>query len=157
MLLTYFTFLVSIACSRVQADCKTTPSDARWPSYDACRALNASIDGALVRTVPAGSGCYTNGSFDSAIPCMVAEDGWNTTDFHAELPESVDFPLFANYTCVPPNQTGYVNGSGCTIGALPAYVVNSTDGRAIALAMHWAAERNLRIVVKGTGHEYNGR
>jgi hypothetical protein len=145
------------ACHRAHANCKVTPSDPDWPSYRDWRALNASIGGALIRTIPAGSACYPGNPFGSPIPCNVTENGWRSTDFHAELPESVDFPLFANYTCVPPTQIGYTNGSTCSIGALPTYVVNSTEGHDIAKAMGWAAKRNLRIVVKGTGHEYNGR
>lgn len=46
---------------------------------------------------------------------------------------------------------------GCTIGGLPQYIVNATEEVDVAFAMKWAAERNIRIVVKGTGHDLNGR
>lgn len=146
-----------ISNSLASARCKTTPSDANWPSPQDWQALNVSIGGALIKTSPPGSACYPGNPFDSHTPCNVTQENWTSYDFHAERPESVDYPLFANNTCIPPGQTGYVNGSACTIGALPAYVVNATDGHSVALAMGWAAERNIRIVVKGTGHEYNGR
>jgi len=158
MYLSRITLATLFAYHSVHANhCKTTPSDVNWPSYDDWQALNASIGGALIRTAPAASACYPGNPFGSPIPCNVTETGWTTTDFHADLPESVDFPLFANYTCVPPKQVGYKNGSTCSIGAFPTYVVNSTEGYDIAKAMGWAAQRNIRIVVKGTGHEYNGR
>ena len=152
--LAIFTLINSKTAS---GQCKTTPLDANWPSREEWHALNASIDGTLIRTAPAASACYLGNPFDSDIPCNVTETGWTSTDFHAELPASIDFPLFANNSCVPPGQQGYVNGSDCTLGALPTYVVNATNGHAIAFAMQWAAKRNIRIVVKGTGHEYNGR
>jgi FAD/FMN-containing dehydrogenase len=51
----------------------------------------------------------------------------------------------------------YSKKQGCTIGALPQYIVNATEAADVALAMKWAADRNIRIVVKGTGHDLNGR
>lgn len=43
------------------------------------------------------------------------------------------------------------------MGGYPQFVVNTTSAEDIAYSMKWAAERNIRIVVKGTGHELNGR
>jgi len=40
---------------------------------------------------------------------------------------------------------------------LPQYIVNATEEVDVAAAMKWAVERNVRIVVKGTGHDLNGR
>jgi len=40
---------------------------------------------------------------------------------------------------------------------LPQYIVNATEEGDVAAAMKWAVERNVRIVVKGTGHDLNGR
>jgi FAD/FMN-containing dehydrogenase len=51
----------------------------------------------------------------------------------------------------------YSKAQGCKIGALPQYIVNTTQEADVAVAMKWAADRNIRIVVKGTGHDLNGR
>jgi FAD/FMN-containing dehydrogenase len=40
---------------------------------------------------------------------------------------------------------------------LPRYIVNATRLEHISEAMKWASQRNIRIVVKGTGHDLNGR
>jgi FAD/FMN-containing dehydrogenase len=52
---------------------------------------------------------------------------------------------------------GYVEARGCRIGALPVYIVNAKNEAQIGIAMKWADDRNIRVVVKGTGHDLNGR
>jgi FAD/FMN-containing dehydrogenase len=46
---------------------------------------------------------------------------------------------------------------GCSPGAYPAYVVNATTATQISHAVRWADKRNIRLVVKGTGHSHSGR
>lgn len=137
--------------------CKTTPFDAEWPSIEEWSALNTSISGALLKTSPVASSCYNGNPFNSTTPCEDVEENWVQAPFHAELPESIDNPLYANNSCLPPGATGYTEQKGCDVGALPQYIVNATSEAQVAAAMVWAAERNIRIVVKGTGHDMNGR
>ncbi|KAL3439967.1 hypothetical protein BJX65DRAFT_315257 [Aspergillus insuetus] len=54
-------------------------------------------------------------------------------------------------------QLQYVAGRGCSIGGMPQYIVNATSEEQIATALKSAADRNIRAVVKGTGHDLNGR
>lgn len=72
-------------------------------------------------------------------------------------PESVGATLFANNSCLPPTADGFLLSQGCRLGGLPSYIVNATTDEQIATAMKWAASRNIRIVVKGTGHDLSGR
>lgn len=46
---------------------------------------------------------------------------------------------------------------GCSVGAYPAYVVNATTSYRVAKALIWAGKKNIRVVVKATGHSYTGR
>lgn len=41
-----------------QADCKCFPGDACWPSQDEWSALNTTVSGRLITTVPLGSPCH---------------------------------------------------------------------------------------------------
>ncbi|PVH73996.1 FAD-binding domain-containing protein [Cadophora sp. DSE1049] len=137
--------------------CKTTPSDPTWPSHQEWSSLNASIGGALIKTVPVASSCYSNNPFNSTAACDEVQAGWSTPTFHAALPESIDYSLYANNSCLPPGTSGYTEQKGCSAGALSMYIVNATAAEQIATAMSWASSRNIRIVVKGTGHDMNGR
>ncbi|EKG19803.1 FAD linked oxidase [Macrophomina phaseolina MS6] len=139
------------------ASCKTTPHDAAWPTNEEWAELNKTIDGTLLRTVPAASSCWPGNPFDSPISCDVVKGNWTSGVFHAALPESIDYPLYANNSCLPPGASGYDESKGCDLGGLPEYIVNATTEQHVATAMKWASQRNIRITVKGTGHDMNGR
>jgi hypothetical protein len=119
--------------------------------------LNGSIGGTLLKTSPVASSCYSGNPFNSTTECSEVEDDWTLSTFHAAHPESIDYPIYANNSCLPPGATGYTEQKGCEVGALPQYIVNATTAEQIAIAMAWASTRNIRIVVKGTGHDMNGR
>ncbi|POS73269.1 hypothetical protein DHEL01_v208343 [Diaporthe helianthi] len=137
--------------------CKSTPSDASWPSTAEWTSLNASIDGRLLRTVPAASSCWPGNPFGSTIDCQNVRDGWRNGTWHSMQPESVDYPVWANNSCVPDEASGYSADRGCTIGGLAQYIVNATTEEHIATALKWASEHNIRVTVKGTGHDLNAR
>jgi len=48
------------------SSCKTFPGDADWPSEQRWAAFNASLGGALIKTVPLGLPCYQGPSYDKA-------------------------------------------------------------------------------------------
>ncbi|KAJ5872905.1 uncharacterized protein N7529_005258 [Penicillium soppii] len=145
------------ATSFASLDCKISPADFSWPSYDEWGALNRSIGGVLIKTAPVASSCYPGNPFNSPQNCTDLQNKWSYAAFHASLPESIDFPIWTNNSCLPDGVTGYTEGKGCSIGGLPQYVVNATTENHVATAMKWASRRNIRIVVKGTGHDLSGR
>lgn len=145
------------ATSFASPDCKISPADSAWPSYDEWGALNHSIGGVLIKTAPVASSCYSGNPFGSPQNCTDVQSKWSYAAFHASVPESIDFPIYTNNSCVPDGATGYTEGKGCSIGGLPQYIVNATTEHHIAMAMRWASQRNIRIVVKGTGHDLSGR
>lgn len=59
----------------------------------------------------------------------------------------------SGFSCPP---TLYPN-STCTQGGWPAYVVNATSTRHIQLAVNFARNNNIRLVIKNTGHDFNGK
>ncbi|KXG54331.1 FAD-binding, type 2 [Penicillium griseofulvum] len=146
--------LVVVAAS---GSCKTSPDDSSWPSANEWQALNQSIQGTLIKTAPAASSCYPGNPFGSSENCTVVKNHWTYASYHSSWPESVDYPIYANNSCLPQGATGYTKDRGCEIGGLPRYIVNATTEMQIATAMKWASHRNIRVVVKGTGHDLNGR
>lgn len=137
--------------------CKSAPVDFDWPQTWEWKALNHTLGGALLQTRPVASACYPGNPFNSTLSCSEVEDRWNSTYFHATLPESVDASIWTNNSCVPPGIEGHIEGNPCTLGAYPAYIVNATSDQIISYAMRWASRRNIRIIVKGTGHDLDGR
>jgi hypothetical protein len=133
--------------------CKSTPLDSDWPQASEWMALNRTLGGALLQTRPVASACYASNPFNSTLSCSEVENQWNSTYFHATLPESVDASIWTNNSCVPPGADGHVEGSPCTLGAYPAYIVNGTSNEIISKAMSWASRRNIRITGYGCVYE----
>ncbi|KAL4759434.1 putative isoamyl alcohol oxidase [Aspergillus foveolatus] len=146
----------ALAASRNGA-CKLTPNDAAWPTDEEWNALNATINGTLIRTTPAASSCYPGNPFNAPTNCTDVTTHWSYAAYHAAWPESIDYSIFTNHSCLPPGVDGYVEARGCRIGALPVYIVNAKNEAQIGIAMKWADDRNIRVVIKGTGHDMNGR
>ncbi|CEJ54888.1 hypothetical protein PMG11_01176 [Penicillium brasilianum] len=157
-LLHSFLFLLGFFSSvSAQNSCKSTPQDFNWPASSEWKALNQSINGGLIRTSPAASSCYAGNPFNAHTNCSDVTQHWSYAAHHAEWPESVDYSVWTNNSCLPPGVSGYMKGRGCSIGALPQYIVNATTEPQVATAMKWATDRNIRIVIKGTGHDLSGR
>lgn len=141
-----------------------TPDSSCWPSDSEWAALNTTLSGSLIRGVPPGSVCYSDQpNYDEAL-CQVAISSWSDSTYHAQNPISIDYPLWANNSCNPifPNGTSFDGDSdagarGCSIGYYPVYAVSATKPEQISTALTWAAKRNIRVVVKSTGHNYPGR
>lgn len=150
------TLFLAVTASTSPA-CKVTPYDAEWPSHADWAFLNSSIDNRLLSTVPVASSCWNGNPFDSSVACSTIQSNWTNASWQSQFPESIDYPIFANNSCLPPNAPGYVAERGCLIGGMPQYIVNATTEAQIATALQWAAARNIRVVVKGTGHDLNGR
>jgi FAD/FMN-containing dehydrogenase len=63
-------------------------------------------------------------------------------------------PLFYGATCQPQNAA---TGGKCELGGLPPYSVNVTNVAQIQLAVNFARNLNLRLVVHNTGHDFLGK
>ncbi|CAG8903246.1 unnamed protein product [Penicillium egyptiacum] len=153
----YLLALAALPATCVTQHCKASPGDSTWPSINEWNSLNQSIHGTLIRTAPAASPCYPGNPFGAPGNCPTVKDHWSYAAYHAMWPESVDYSIYANNSCVPPGVDGYSTDKGCSIGGLPQYIVNATTEQHIATAMKWASDRNIRITVKGTGHDLGGR
>ncbi|KAJ5627619.1 FAD linked oxidaseN-terminal [Penicillium lividum] len=79
---------------------------------------------------------------------------WLDSDLHMNDPTSIILPLYEGRTCLP---SPYNYTATCKQGAYPAYVVNVSTVAQILLAVNFARNLNLRLVVKNTGHDFNGK
>ncbi|ORY59448.1 uncharacterized protein BCR38DRAFT_351380 [Pseudomassariella vexata] len=133
--------------------CKTYPGDASWPNNMTWGMLDLLTGGALIKTVPIASPCYNNwGNYDAAR-CKYVTDKFSNVSLHLADPSSVMFPLWEGTTCMP---TADMTES-CTLGGYPSYIVNVTKVAQMQLAVNFARNQNLRLVIKNTGHDFLGR
>src|SRR4051812_16733677 len=116
---------ILLVCAALgESVCKNHPFDPSWPTPFDWNALNQSTNGALIKTNPVASSCYTESFFSSQISCQNVQDNWHFSTFHANQPESIGYPYWANNSCVSPNDYAYKSGHVCNIGGLPIYILN---------------------------------
>lgn len=140
------------------------PADPCWPIQSDWTELNTTLSGTLIRNNPPASVCYPTEPNYNEEACEVIRARWFDSTFHASDPVSVDYPIWTKNSCNPiyPNGTSVTGDPdagerGCNADTYPAYVVNATQTSQIASALKWATQKNIRVVVKATGHSYTGR
>ncbi|KAL7621380.1 hypothetical protein AAE478_008702 [Parahypoxylon ruwenzoriense] len=131
--------------------CKTAPGSPEWPSEETWARFNQSVGGRLLRPTPPGAVCHTRLPVYDADQCAAVAAGWTTYDFHQNDPISSMWQQYNNDTCLPNPDTP------CSPDGYPASVVNATSASDIKLSLEFARTHNIRVIVKSTGHDYQGR
>ncbi|KZP23529.1 FAD-binding domain-containing protein [Athelia psychrophila] len=134
-----------------------------FPSLSTLAAFNVSTGGKLYSEVPIGAPCYSTSSSYNQTACDEVTSNYHTVqwriDSFSRFVASPAAPHFhktcgvADSCLVPP-----VNSSAiCGQGSVPLYSVHATTSSDVQKYVQFATEFNLRIVVKNTGHDYQGR
>ncbi|KAF1350566.1 hypothetical protein EJ07DRAFT_169102 [Lizonia empirigonia] len=124
--------------------CKTMPSDALYPSQLVWAVTDLLLGGALKPIVPIGSPCYPKSEYNNYDAESYEDNG------------ALMNPLYYGMTCQIPAFGNAANGT-CTQGGYSVYSVEIKNVAQIQLAVNFARSLNLRLVVRNTGHDYNGR
>ncbi|KAI1154079.1 FAD-binding domain-containing protein [Nemania diffusa] len=134
------------------AACKAFPGTAAWPSEESWVKFNTSTGGKLIKPgPPPGAVCHPREPTFRPYQCAIITAAWGTYDFHQSSPVSNMWQQFNNDTClVGPN-------TPCSGAGYPAYVVNATTAMDVKLSLDFARKHNVRVVVKSTGHDFQGR
>ncbi|KAK2688362.1 hypothetical protein QWA68_012401 [Fusarium oxysporum] len=152
-----------VTAALAEDQCRCTIHDSCWPSAKAWNSLNSTVDGHLIRYIPPGAFCYKSHPSYNREACDEVIEEWPESKFHSSDPASLHTE-WANAGCTPVYENGTsiygdheAGKRGCSRGALPAYVVNATTTDHVVAALAFAAEHNIRLVIKNTGHAGNGR
>ncbi|KAL2204475.1 FAD-binding domain-containing protein [Sarocladium strictum] len=132
-------------------DCRCLPQDACWPSIQEWQDFNATVDGRLVATTPIGSPCH-DPHYDEAA-CKKLQDEWLLPQTHLPSSSSLMQPYFANQSCDPFTD----QSTPCQLGNYVVYSVDVAEPKHVAKALKFAKEKNIRPVVRSTGHDFLGR
>lgn len=123
--------------------CKFFPSSASWPLPSTWTALNTSLSGALLAPSPPASVCYNS---NNTAACTFLLFNASTSRVYLDDPLTV-------LTSWPQGDTCYAianppAGVTCTQGGFPSFVVNVTTVKQIQMAVNFARNRNIRLVIK---------
>ncbi|KAH6888514.1 hypothetical protein B0T10DRAFT_441523 [Thelonectria olida] len=142
---------VVVSAAQPKANCKCFPGDACWPSRKEWAHLNSTVGGRLIATVPLGAACHD--PVYNAAECAALQDQWQAPTIHMQSSSSVMAPLFANQSCDPFQP----RGTSCALGNYVRYAVNASRTSDIIAAVKFAEQKNIRFVIRNTGHDYLGR
>lgn len=128
-------------------ECRYLPGDPEYPSLDKWAELNCTVGGRLIATVPIGTPCH-DPNYDEAA-CQAVRDGWTWPSLHDKSSSSVMMAFWANESCDPftPREMP------CELGNYVSYSINVSSATDVAAGIGFARERNVRLVVRNTGHE----
>ncbi|KAL2881482.1 hypothetical protein SGCOL_003048 [Colletotrichum sp. CLE4] len=146
----------SCKCAVSDGDLKQAPNDACWPSTSDWQQFNTTLSGKLIATKPVAISCHPGPDYDATLCASIMVD-WYKGEWMSSHPVGLDYPL--NITCPPvqsPSNSTATAGA-CTLGTNPVYAVNVTETDDIVAALKFAEEKNLRVVIKSTGHDVLGR
>ncbi|KAI8626126.1 FAD binding domain-containing protein [Xylariaceae sp. FL1651] len=140
--------------------CRNIPGDAAWPSPREWSALNKTVSGRLIATIPRAAPCHSNlfGSTQrnplfNTDECDSLRDDWFNPLTHLNYPSSPMAYQFSNNSCNP-----FLDPSvACTIGYLVAYTIDARSAADIQAAIQFVQQHNIRLVIRNTGHDYLGK
>ncbi|KAJ5114792.1 hypothetical protein NUU61_000551 [Penicillium alfredii] len=133
--------------------CKVFPGDLSWPLPIVWSIFDDLLGGALIRTVPLAASCYSSRPEYNQHKCESISSQWTDSHIHAADPASVMWPLFEGRSCLPTTNPS----ESCSLGGYSSYTVNVSNVAQIQLAVNFARNAGIRLVVKNTGHDFNGK
>ncbi|KAK7932726.1 FAD binding domain-containing protein [Apiospora marii] len=143
---------VSTDAAPAAAPCRCFPGDACWPDEKAWAELNSTVDGRLIATVPLASVCHGTNTY-SEKGCADLRAAWPNPDTHIDSTSSVMAPFYANESCSPFS----AREAPCVVGAYVQYAVDATHPSHYQKTLAFAAEHNIRLVVRNTAHDWLGK
>ncbi|GKT97386.1 FAD binding domain-containing protein [Colletotrichum tofieldiae] len=133
------------------ASCRCLPGDDCWPSTSSWDALNSTVGGKLIATVPIGSVCH-DPNYDEAA-CTALQESWTLPETHFPSSSSVMQSYFANQSCDPFTD----RTTPCLLGNYVNYAVEVTSAQDVVETINFARDNNIRFLVRNTGHDHLGR
>ncbi|KAI1820156.1 FAD/FMN-containing protein [Xylaria intraflava] len=137
--------------------CKSVPGDPGWPDSRAWAALNASVDGSLIKNEPIAAVCY-QGQSDwpyNGDACAFVTSNWHNASLQLDSPIGYQYPR--DLPCPPPLDGVNVADEQCSLGDSPIYTINATKHSHVTLGIRFARERNIRLVIRNSGHDLLAR
>ena len=131
--------------------CRCFPGEKCWPNPEDWQSFNATINGRLVDTVPIGSVCHGS-TFNPAL-CETTRAEYNNPDLHIQSSSSVMAPFWANQSC----DVFSGRDDQCVKGTYIQYAVRVEEVSDVVKTIAFAKSKNIRLVVRNTGHDYLGK
>jgi len=145
------------------------PEDRCWPSFSRWERFNTSLGGRLIADAPVAAACYQGLAYN-AKSCEVVSVELTNQSFVSDNPIALSYPTDScppkkltggacslgdnpNQSCSSANATKGTSEGTCSIGDQPRFTVNATRIAHVVKAVNFARQRNIRLVIRNTGHD----
>jgi FAD/FMN-containing dehydrogenase len=128
------------------------PGDACWPTAAQWASLNASVGGSLLALRPEGAPCV---AAPASPACAQVTASWTNASWRRAQPGASQYPQWEADARTGANC--WTPGAPCSQGNVPPYAVAARAAADVAAALRFAQAHNLRVVVKASGHDMQGR
>lgn len=128
------------------------PGQSCWPSAVVWAAFNTSVDGTLLAVQPAMAVC---GAAPNSPACSTAVANYTNPYWRADQPGAMQDPYWEADSATGAACQSF--SAPCVQGAVPTVAVAATAAAHVSAALSFAAHHNIRVSVKSSGHEYQGR
>ncbi|KAL4914304.1 hypothetical protein BDW62DRAFT_213533 [Aspergillus aurantiobrunneus] len=108
-------------------------------------------DDSYIATRRLGSPCH-DPHHDKAL-CGQLQAAWTLPELHYTTPSSIMAPFFANDSCDPFHPAT----TPCSLGNYVPFAVNVSHPNHVSTALSFASTHNIRLVIRKTGHDYQGK
>ena len=129
---------LSYAGTTSQEDCRCTPNKPCWPDAKSWKELKKKLTGRLLTPTVGLDACVTDASSKACAKVM----------------KTIHNPFHLENNSGDTQSQGWMNAWE---NRASAYTVEARNAEDVALAINYARENHLRVVIKGTGHDYLGR
>ncbi|OCL04327.1 putative FAD-dependent isoamyl alcohol oxidase [Glonium stellatum] len=141
-------------CQAADTSCKNLPGDYGWPTPHDWAQLNQTVGGRLIATIPQASICHPLPYYDyDATACTTLREAWDLPQTYELKPAEIMNPYFQNQSCDPYTPTT----QPCELGNYAVYSINVTGAADVIAGIQFAKAKNVRLVIRNTGHDYMGK
>ncbi|KAH7096013.1 hypothetical protein FB567DRAFT_432188 [Paraphoma chrysanthemicola] len=141
----------------VNYQCKCYSDNSCWPTNKDWENLNKTVGGTLQVAVPPGAVCHkefgNSSSVYDAAKCADTQANWLNEQWLTDHPIANLWPIYTNNTCLPTSDPS----EPCTRGFYGNYVIVAKTKEQIKAGVDFARQRNLRLIIRNTGHDFMGR
>ncbi|KAL4746818.1 hypothetical protein BDW72DRAFT_210146 [Aspergillus terricola var. indicus] len=136
--------------------CRCLPHDLCWPSAQIWNEFNKSVNGHLISLRPIGAICHGR-EFNQA-ECAFAQQNTYNAEWRASQPGALQATNWESKgRALLDCDLSSAREAPCTQGRIPVYAVIAESAEEIQKAVRFARNRNLRVVVRNTGHNALGQ
>ena len=139
--------------------CRCLYGESCWPNEYEFAKLAIQLSKPILRPVPPASACYLTSAPAGSCSAVIAN--FTNSQWRSDQPgalQNINFESFISHDgTISACYLDTTLGIPCRQGSIPPVGVDARSESDVQAAVKFAKQHNLKLVVKGTGHDFLGR